>query len=130
MPKSISKREQKLVICKLALDLLRLNYEYAFPSEPFGARAMDGLLMTAVFVGFAEGKPMPAGKLAAYAGVPRSTADRRLRALQREGYVQRDADGCYLLCPQPFENERFASVISASVRMIIRAGAALSKMDT
>ena len=121
---------EKLVISRLALDLLRLNYQTIFGVETFGSRAADGLLLTAVFVGQAEGRPMTASKIAVYAGVPRPSAIRRLDAMGRDGLVLRAANGTYVLEMSRFSGEALESAVTASIQMIIRAGLALSKMDS
>lgn len=122
--------DARVILCRLVLDLLRLNYGFVFGGDPFASRAQDGLLVMAVFVGQSEGRPMTASKLAEYAGVPRATAVRRLAALADEGYVRRLAGGVYALEMSRFSGPLFDAMIEASARLIIRAGQSLSRMDT
>jgi CRP-like cAMP-binding protein len=54
------------------------------------------LVLVAVFIGDADGRPTNASKIAAYSGLPRSTVYRRLEQLVRLGKVDRVGRRYYL----------------------------------
>jgi hypothetical protein len=79
------------------MDLMRILSKGLLGKERFAANADDLLLVAAVFVGQEEGKTMPAAKFAAYAGLPRPTAVRKLKELEAAGIVTALDGGRYVL---------------------------------
>lgn len=81
--------EQRTTILRLVLDLARILSAGLLGQERFGASADDLLLVTAVAVGEAEGKPLSAWKLAEQAGIPRPSVVRKLTELEAIGLVRK-----------------------------------------
>ena len=75
----IKKARQRLVLCRLMIDLMRtVHGTYAPASEPFGTRLETFFIGLCVAIGDMEGKPFSVAKIAAYMRVPRTTVIRRL----------------------------------------------------
>jgi DNA-binding IclR family transcriptional regulator len=90
----------------------------------------DIILFCAVLIGHAEGRPMTAGKIAAYVGMPRPTAVRRLQEMMGKGIIRHDARKRWtMLTTQSARRDLIDSVIVANTQHIRRAVEALSKMD-
>jgi hypothetical protein len=96
MPGNIHQAHQRATIAKLVLDVLRAYGAAYLGTERYGTRADDLVLIAALLVGGAEGKPMGASKLASYAGWSRPSVVRRLNERLRAGLVRRHGAGCVL----------------------------------
>jgi biotin operon repressor len=95
--RKIKKRPQRMVLCRLVIDLLRtLHGSYAPPGEPFGTRIETFFIAACVAIGDIEGKPFSAAKIAAYMRVPRTTVIRRLNRLRSWGLIDRRGRHYYL----------------------------------
>lgn len=129
MPKSMPDAARRLVVARLMLDLFR-GTSAIIGRDEFGPHATDILLMAAVFVGQAEGKPMNAGKLAIYAGIPRPTAVRRLAALGADGMVSRGPGATFTLLPARFATPAARASFAAQRQAVRLSAIALSKLDT
>ena len=81
--------EQRATILRLVLDLTRTLAAGLLGQDRFGASADDLLLVAAVAVGEAEGKPLSAWKLAEQAGIPRPSVVRKLGELEALGLVRK-----------------------------------------
>ena len=93
----IKNRQQRLVLCRLMIDLMRgVHTVYAPASEPFGTRLETFFIALCVALGHMDGKPFSVAKIAAYMRVPRSTVIRRLDRLQRWGLIYRQGRRYYL----------------------------------
>lgn len=106
----VNQSAQRLAIATLMLAMVRhMNSQDITRSEHFGSSADELLIFLAVIVGQLEGRPMTAGKLATYAGVPRATADRKLKTMVARGIVQRSYSGAFTVplerinCPEQVE---------------------------
>lgn len=130
MSKMIKNRQQRLLVAKAVIEILRVMGSAYFKTERFGACADDGILCSAIFIGQAEGKPMGPSKLAYYAGMPRPSVVRKLRKMEAAGYVERDADGCYLLPYSILNSDDVVAATKTTVKCITDASAKLSKMDS
>lgn len=75
------------------LEAARLLSRAWFPGRRYASRADDLILIGALFIGTAEGRPMNASKLSDYAGLPRSTVIRKLAAMERRGVVVKVGGG-------------------------------------
>ena len=84
--RAIKKARQRLVLCRLMIDLMRgVHGAYAPASEPFGTRLETFFIGLCVALGDIDGKPFSVAKIAAYMRVPRTTVIRRLDRLRRWG---------------------------------------------
>jgi hypothetical protein len=93
----IKNRRQRLVLCRLMIDLMRgVHTAYAPASEPFGTRLETFFIGLCVALGHMDGKLFSVAKIAAYMRVPRSTVIRRLDRLQRWGLIYRQGRRYYL----------------------------------
>lgn len=101
-----------------------------FGSTRYGGKADDAVLIYAVFIGQAEGRPMGAAKLAEFAGITRPTVIRKLAAMQKLGRVARDSRGCYTLSVDMLNSGEALHAAVAGIQAIHRAARQLSKMDT
>jgi hypothetical protein len=88
--REIKKAPQRMVLCRLVIDLLRtLHGTYAPLGEPFGTRLETFFIAACVAIGDIEGKPFSVAKIATYMRMPRTTVIRRLDRLQRWGLIDR-----------------------------------------
>ena len=88
--RQIKKGPQRLVLCRLMIDLMRtVHGAYAPVSEPFGARLETFFIGLCVAIGDIDGKPFSVAKIASYMRVPRTTVIRRLAQLQSWGLIDR-----------------------------------------
>lgn len=131
MPSRIKIAQQRLVMCRMIIDIFRAaGPGYLAPGQHFGSAADDILLTCAIFIGQVERRPMPASKLAAYCGIARPTTIRKLAAMARAGDVIRLDDGAYVL---PIHRVNAPETLDATERIsrqILVAAALLSKMDS
>jgi hypothetical protein len=95
--RDIQKGPQRMVLCRLMIDLMRtVHGAYAPVSEPFGTRLETFFIGLCVALGDIEGKPFSVAKIAAYMRVPRTTVIRRLNRLQAWGLIKRRDRRYYL----------------------------------
>jgi biotin operon repressor len=93
----IKKSRQRLVLCRLMIDLMRtVHGAYAPVSQPFGTRLETFFVALCIAMGDIDGKPFSVAKIAAYMRVPRTTVIRRLARLQSWGLVDRRGRHYYL----------------------------------
>jgi hypothetical protein len=93
----IKKSRQRLVLCRLMIDLMRtVHGAYAPASQPFGTRLETFFVALCVAMGDIDGKPFSVAKIAAYMRVPRTTVIRKLARLQSWGLVDRRGRYYYL----------------------------------
>ena len=93
----IKKERQRLVLCRLMVDMMRtVHGAYAPVSEPFGTRIETFFIGLCVAIGDMDGKPFSVAKIAAYMRVPRTTVIRRLDQLQSWGLIDRRGRHYYL----------------------------------
>jgi DNA-binding IclR family transcriptional regulator len=92
--------------------------------------ADDVLLCAALFIGQYEGRPMTAAKIAAYIGMPRPSAIRKLEGLMVRGIVTQSAAKHWVIASDKREIEARANIVVPAVcRRIAKATAELSKLD-
>lgn len=125
MPEPIRHARQRALVAVAMLDVLRAFGAAYLGRKRFGTHADELVLLAAVFVGQAEGRPMNASKLAAYAGIPRPTVIRKLKALARRGVLERLDDGLYALPARVVNSAAVLRAADASRKRIRRAAAAL-----
>lgn len=112
-------------VMRLAMDVMRVLSLGLLGDSRFAARADDVLLLAAVYIGQAEGKPMPAAKLAEYAGMARPTAVRKLKELEGAGIVIALDGGRYVLTDGRMDTQEAAQAVATAVRRVASAAAAL-----
>ncbi|WP_155755013.1 helix-turn-helix domain-containing protein [Burkholderia pseudomultivorans] len=126
MTQKIHKARQRALLARTMLDTLREFCAAYLSRKRFGSRADELVLLAAVFVGQAEGRPMNASKLAAYAGIPRPTVIRKLQALARRGVLERIDGGLYALPARVVNSAAVLRAADASRKRIRRAAAAIA----
>src|ERR1700749_4249756 len=95
--KKIKVARQRLVLCRLMIDIMRnLHGAYAPASEPFGQRLETFFIGLCIALGQFEQKPFSVAKIAAYMRVPRTTVVRRLGRLQSWDLIQRQGHRYYM----------------------------------
>lgn len=87
--------DHRLQVMRATLDVMRALHGGHLAGDRFGTDAPDTLLLLAVMVGQLEGRPMPAAKLADYAGQARPTVIRRLREMAAAGIVEQLPGGAF-----------------------------------
>lgn len=129
MPRKKLER-QALIACQLLIELVRTSVRVFDDGENISQNYSDLLLTAAVYLGEAEGRPMSAGKLAIFIGMPRPTVLRHLADLEGRGHTYRDARGSWRIPANEMLWKKISSAVRQNVGCIHRAAAALSKMDT
>lgn len=95
---SIDKNDARYPLFKFALEASQLMMGEDRKSAGFAGGVLGMFVMSCVFVGHAEGKPMNATKIAHYLNAPRTTVLRKLKELLDAGVlVQRGT--YYFLAP-------------------------------
>jgi DNA-binding transcriptional ArsR family regulator len=119
------------VVAKLLLDMARL-IATAFLDSEYPASDADALLLcTAIYIGQCELRPMTAGKLAEFIGMPRPTVTRKLSNLEARGLVIANSRKQWRISiHKPEVTARIAALNDAPLQLIHGSAAMLSKMDT
>ena len=130
MPRSIKEGRLRLPVVRLLLKMVRLVSKTYFDNDLAAANAEELVLCCAVFVGHAEGRPMSATKLADYAGIPRSTTVRKLRALTERGLVELDSGGLYRLSLDIVNSDEAVTTAREIRLAIAQTHASVTKMAT
>lgn len=125
MTQKIHNASQRALVARALLDALRAFGAAYLGHKRFGARADELVLLAAVFVGQAEGRPMNASKLADYAGMPRPNVIRKLQALARRGVLERIDSGLYALPACVVNGAAVLRAADASRKRIRSAAAAM-----
>lgn len=129
MPGRIKAGKERAEICKLLIWLVRYVCVEYMRDEKFGASSGDVVLCCAIFVGQVERRPMTAGKLADYIGMPRPTVVRRLEALEKRHLVEVVGGKAHLTIDSVNDDGLMATV-PGLIQRIHRASVLLSKMDS
>lgn len=123
-------RTKCLVTAQLTIDLVKVSIAYLQDSdEPI--MPGDVLLVMALVVSEMEGRYMSAAKAAAYIGMPRPTAVRRLESLRERGMVVMHPNRRWqakILTPDKMRT--CITVVDEKIRLIHKVSADLSKMDS
>jgi hypothetical protein len=94
--RKIKKARQRLVLCRLMIDMMRTVHGDAPASERFGTRLETFFIALCVALGDIDGKPFSVAKIASYVRVPRTTVIRRLNRLQSWGLIDRQGRRHYI----------------------------------
>ena len=126
----IKNRRQRLVLCRLMIDLMRgVHTAYAPANEPFGTRLETFFIGLCVALGHMDGKPFSVAKITAYMRVPRSTVIRRLNRLQSWGLIYRQGRR-YYMHDNAFNSFLGMRSYQASRRLLSKATEELTILDT
>lgn len=129
MPARIKKAKPRLVISRLAMKLIQLVDVSFTKTGKFGSSADDVMLLLGIYIGQAEGRPMTAGKLAEYVGIPRATVIRKTREMQERGWLDQ-SEGAALTVPlHRLNSPDVMQSVEDATSAIIKAAADLSKLD-
>jgi hypothetical protein len=121
---------QGAVVARLLLDICGAITDGMGMAGAPDASCADVVLLCAVMIGHAEGRPMTAAKIGAYVGIPRPTAIRRLQEMMDSGIIHHDARKRWkMLTSDSARRDLIDSVIVANTQHIRRAMDALSKLD-
>lgn len=123
-------KKLRLETHKLFLRIIRSMNVIYMDSKRFEGSANDTILCSAVFIGQAEGKPFNATKLSHFTGIPRPTVIRRLKELERAGFVKKTCRRSYLLPHETINHpevlERWNGIFN-DIQVFVEA---VSKMDS
>jgi DNA-binding transcriptional ArsR family regulator len=118
-------------IAKLLLAMTKTAAAVFLHSENHASEADAVMLCAAVYIGQCEKRPMTAGKLSAYIGMPRPTVLRKLGELEQRGLVSANKKKQWCIADNsPKVAARIAAAIDALLPLIHNAEAILSRMDT
>jgi hypothetical protein len=128
--KRIAKAEQRLVMARLLVDIMRtLRAHYMPVNEPFGTRIETQFVGLCIAIGELEGKPFSVAKIAAYMGIPRSTVIRRLERLESWVVIERQGRR-YLIRPEKVNGIMGMRAYKQNRQLITEAVDKLSVLDT
>jgi DNA-binding transcriptional ArsR family regulator len=129
MPSRIKFVKYRLILARLVISLTRTASTEYVGTERVGSQADDVLLLAAVFIGQAEGKPMTAHKLSDFIGMPRPTVVRKLRELQTAGLVELDSESAAKLIVAKLNSPALIQATYDMSQAVHKAAAELSKLD-
>lgn len=130
MDYSVRRSHCGLITARLIIDLLRSTVEIFLLKSGATASIDEAVMCAALFVAQAEGKPLTAGKLAAFVGMPRPSVIRKLHSLMSRGFVRQDKDKRWHISLDRQEiTRRSRLVLATHIIQIDRAAKELSKMD-
>lgn len=129
MPKNIKNVDQRAIVLKALLEVIRSFCGAYFEGRRVASCADDLVLCAAIFVGHSEGRPLNASKLAEYAGMARATVIRKAVNLEREGIIERVGQN-FIMRPEVGNSELVMAAADKSKCVIIKAALQLSKLDT
>ena len=78
---------ERILMSRLLLEMCRRASRYV-EGKSLGAKMEAVLILIAIALGYMEGRPFTASKLAAYLDTPRTSVLRKLAQLKREGFVE------------------------------------------
>lgn len=129
MSHEIKDARRRLLVARLAMELMRAWVCVLLDDDMTASASADLMLVAALFVGQAEGRPMNPTKAAQYAGLPRPTAARRIANLQRRGIIVRLGKNRFVIDLDLVNSPRVVENAIASQQHVKRAAADLLKMD-
>lgn len=93
MLKLHERSEQRRIVVKSILDLLRTVCRAYFKDDAIGDHATELIVGLALVLGQSEGRPMTASDLSNYTGTSRTTVSRAIRKMESRGAVAREKQG-------------------------------------
>ncbi len=131
MDYSVRRSQCGIVSARLVIDLMRSIVEIALREKNTASHADLALLCAALFIAQAEGQSLTSAKLAAYAGMPRPSAIRKLRELARRGIVVQDNDKRWRIkLERQSVTRRGRDLLATHLVQIYNAQNKLFKMDS
>lgn len=130
MPHHIQLLDQRVLILKALLEMMRMHCHGYFSGRRFGTSVADFLLLASIFIGQAEGRPMNPSKLANFAGLPRPTVIRKLRQFETGGLLINHHDGSHSVMAALMNSDDSLNAVEGARRLFERTAEQLSKMDT
>ena len=121
---------QRALVAKNLIEILRGYGRVNFGSDQLGETIHETLIVAAISVGQAEGKPMSASDIAHYIGLPRSTVIRKLAnvaAHRRLVKVQEGARVCCVL--EDLEDKSIVAGARSMLQKTLHLCEMLSKMN-
>lgn len=119
--------DARLIVARTILQLLRLGHDTYRPGHKFATDLDAVLLIVAIFMGQAEGRPFSASKLAAFLDLPRSTVLRRLKSLEQDGTIER-AGPAYRMPAALAGSPKALRAALRAIDIVARAGADLGQI--
>jgi hypothetical protein len=119
---------QSLIFARLNMEMARClgTGVYAIGKNR-SARLDFSQVMSALVIGYSEGRPFTASKIAGYIGMPRGNVLRKLRTLEHEGIVKREGTAFFLV-DERLNAEEWIRNGNAMERAIRRAAARLDRL--
>jgi predicted transcriptional regulator len=118
-----------LIVAKLLLEIMRVASCRLFKQPRYTSASDEVLIYAAIFLGHAEGRPMTAGKLADFIGMPRATVDRKVKLLAEKGFVSADHNKRWMVKTKGKDlPDGMDKMVEDAIKLIRKAHAELSKM--
>lgn len=109
--------DERLKLLRIYIEFTRTLHLVAFPKKArrFGSDLETLIVLSCVFIGDAEGRPMTATKIASHAGLPRATVYRRLEQLMKIKRITRLARNYYIApgAASPDHHGRLSKVLTS-----------------
>jgi DNA-binding transcriptional ArsR family regulator len=119
------------IIAKLLLNMMQAAAQLFLESDTAASDADCVLLCAAVYIGQCERRPMTAGKIADFIGMPRPTVSRKLGQLKKRGIVFSNSRQQWCITSsKPEIARRIVVSIDALLPLVHSAASKLSKMDS
>lgn len=127
MPRSM--KPEFIFIAKLVLDLVKTGTGI-FDDDIFLTSARDLFLYLAIYIGHAEKRPMSAGKISQYIGMPRATVIRRLDDMNERGLIKKTPSGGWYVALDEGQNRaKLIKMFEDNLQHIHSTAQRLSNMD-
>lgn len=123
--------ELRGLVAKTIIEALRGFSVLNFGNPNIGETIEENLIVAAIVIGQAEGRPLSASDIANYIGLPRPTVIRKLRTVAMSrmlGNVKMGNRACYFV--KDPNNSRSMAEIHKIMHQIRKAAQQVSKMDT
>lgn len=118
-----------LILSRLVVDYSRILLRTIAPMRRNAEGLADSVLISAVYIGQQEGRPMTAHKLAQFCSIPRPTVVRKLRELVAIGLLEM-SDGAARIPAATLASRELEKNTAELAKLVHRAARELSKLDT
>lgn len=128
--RKITHREQRIVVTKLVMDLLKISYVYRDNCDLWGRHTDEMLVAYALLSGTLQGKYIGVQKVANVTGLPKATVHRRIVDLVACGAAEKSPSGKgFIVNVELLNNQTTTKALSQICHAIAKAGSELSKME-